>query len=60
VPLSIGGNCRLGMVELVDSFTSPNCPGVVLRQRGQELVRRDLPPRDDQDDAGDADLCMLE
>ncbi len=60
VPLSIGGNCRLGMVELVDSFMSPTCPGVVLRQRGQELVRRALPPRSDDDDAGDAYLCMLE
>ena len=60
VPLSIGGNCRLGMVELVDSFMSPTCPGVVLRQRGQELVRRALPPRGDEDDAGDAYLCMLE
>jgi len=60
VPLSIGGNCRLGMVELCDSFTSPSCPGVVLRQRGQELARRALPPRSDDDDAGDAYLCMLE
>src|SRR5262245_56800736 len=60
VPLSIGGNCRLGMVELVDSFTQPGSPSVVRRQRGQELVRRSLPPRDYDDDPGDAYMCMLE
>jgi dTDP-4-amino-4,6-dideoxygalactose transaminase len=40
VPLPVGGNCRLGLVELVDLFQSEKCPGVVLRQRGQEVVVR--------------------
>ena len=60
VPLSIGGNCRLGLVEISDRFTDPGCPGVVLRQRGQEVLRRELPPTDPDDDAGDAYLTMLE
>jgi len=60
VPLSIGGNCRLGLVEIFDGFSSPNCPGIVLRQRGQEVLRRELAPVGAGDDAGDAYLCMLE
>ncbi len=43
VPLSIGGNCRFGLVELIDMFQSKSCPGVILRQRGQDLIRRELP-----------------
>ena len=59
IPLSIGGNCRLGLVEVCDSFGAGEARQVVLRQRGQELVRRELaaPPAGD---AGDAYLCMLE
>src|SRR5262245_54244030 len=59
IPLSIGGNCRLGLVELSDSFTSDR-PAIVLRQRGQELLRRDADLTPDQAGAGDAYLCMLE
>ncbi|MGH2900152.1 MAG: DegT/DnrJ/EryC1/StrS family aminotransferase, partial [Solirubrobacteraceae bacterium] len=60
VPLSIGGNCRLGLVEIFDAYSSPNCPGIVVRQRGQEVLRRELAPVGAGDDAGDAYLCMLE
>jgi len=60
VPLSIGGNCRLGLVEIIDRFANPNCPGIVLRQRGQEVLRRELAPIGPDEDAGDAYLCMLE
>jgi len=58
IPLSIGGNCRLGLVELGDS-AAPR-PAVVLRQRGQELVRRELPPPDPVMDPGDAYVHMLD
>jgi dTDP-4-amino-4,6-dideoxygalactose transaminase len=59
IPLSIGGNCRLGLVELVDSRTAAE-PAIVLRQRGQELLRRSLPAASEASDSGDAYLCMLE
>ncbi len=60
IPLSIGGNCRLGLVELSDSFGSGGKPAIVLRQRGQELLRREPEVTPDETEAGDAYLCMLE
>ncbi|HKC52098.1 MAG TPA: DegT/DnrJ/EryC1/StrS family aminotransferase [Myxococcota bacterium] len=59
IPLSIGGNCRLGLVELSDSFGSAAGAAIVLRQRGQELLRRE-PAAPAASDLGDAYLCMLE
>ena len=59
IPLSIGGNCRLGLVELGDSLGGGK-PAVHLRQRGQELLRRELPPQSPDGDSGDAYLEMLE
>ncbi len=59
IPLSIGGNCRLGLVELADSFGSAANPAIVLRQRGQELMRRE-PAAAPAADMGDAYLRMLE
>jgi dTDP-4-amino-4,6-dideoxygalactose transaminase len=58
IPLAIGGNCRLGLVELVDRFQVASCPGVALRQRGHETTTRALPAR--ADDAGDAYLETVE
>jgi hypothetical protein len=60
MPLSIGGNCRHGMVEALDRHANPGCPGVTLRQRGQEVLRRALPALAPDEDAGDAYLCTLE
>ncbi|HTO09625.1 MAG TPA: DegT/DnrJ/EryC1/StrS family aminotransferase [Myxococcota bacterium] len=59
IPLSIGGNCRLGLVELSDSLAGGK-PAVCLRQRGQELLRRQLPPQTAELDPGDLYLAMLE
>jgi dTDP-4-amino-4,6-dideoxygalactose transaminase len=59
IPLSIGGNCRLGLVELGDSFGAEK-PAVHLRQRGQELLRRELAAPSPETDPGEAYLAMLE
>ncbi len=53
IPLAVGGNCRLGLVEVVDRFQNANCPGVSLRQRGHETTTRALPERA-PDEGGDA------
>ncbi len=58
IPLAIGGNCRLGLVELLDRFQVASCLGVALRQRGHETTVRALPVR--ADDAGDAYLETVE
>ncbi len=58
IPLAIGGNCRLGLVELVDRFQLASCPGVALRQRGHETTTRALPPP--QADSGDAYVETVE
>jgi dTDP-4-amino-4,6-dideoxygalactose transaminase len=60
MPLSIGGNCRHGMVEVLDRHANPGCRGVTLRQRGQEVSRRELSDGGPDEDAGDAYLCTIE
>lgn len=56
IPLAIGGNCRLGLLEVLDRFESRASPGITLRQRGQIVYERALEsPREGQD-AGDAFL----
>ena len=60
IPLAIGGNSRLGLLEMIDCFSSDSCPGVVLRQRGQDVVRRELDPLQDSEEAGDAYLQMVD
>ena len=60
VPLAIGGNCRLGLVEIIDCFQSDSCPGVVLRQRGQEISIRRLAEASSTDERDDAYLQMID
>jgi dTDP-4-amino-4,6-dideoxygalactose transaminase len=60
VPLVVGGNCRLGLVEVVDSFQSDSCPGVILRQRGQNIITREIPMPTDEEDRGDAYLQIVD
>jgi len=66
IPLAIGGNCRLGLVELVDSRRergsrgAGDAGGVSLRQRGQQIAGRGLPePTDDGEDY-DEDLATVD
>jgi dTDP-4-amino-4,6-dideoxygalactose transaminase len=59
IPLAVGGNCRLGLVEVVDRFQSASCPGVSLRQRGHETTTRALPERT-PDEGADAYLEVVE
>jgi dTDP-4-amino-4,6-dideoxygalactose transaminase len=54
IPLAIGGNCRLGLLEIVDRFQSESCPGITLRQRGQVVLERALQEVGPDDDPGDA------
>jgi dTDP-4-amino-4,6-dideoxygalactose transaminase len=64
IPLAIGGNIRLGLVELWDSGSREQPRRVGLRQRGQELVSVQVPePVDEEDEnlvAADALLELLE
>ncbi len=60
VPLSVAGNCRLGLLEVSDRFSSPDCPGIVLRQRGQEVMRRELPAQSPDEEAADSYQCMID
>lgn len=60
VPLAIGGNCRLGLIEVIDFFHAEACPGIVLRQRGQNIMTRELDPPDESEEAGDAYLRTVE
>lgn len=60
IPLAIGGNCRLGLVDVVDFLQRESCGGVVLRQGGQEILRRDIPAPKDEDEIGDVYLRVTE
>lgn len=60
VPLAIGGNSRLGLVEVLDSFESRGDTRVMLRQKGQTLIDRASKASDEEPDAGDAYLEMID
>lgn len=61
VPLAVGGNCRLGLIEVIDTLRSDEQPAVVLRQNGHELLRRELSaPISESDGAGDLYLQLAE
>lgn len=60
LPLSVAGNCRFGLLEVIDRFANPACPEIVLRQRGQEVLRRELPEFDRDADSDDAFQCTVE
>jgi len=60
IPLAIGGNCRLGLIEVIDFLQRESCGGVVLRQGGQEILRRDLPTPRDEEEIGDVYLRVTE
>ncbi len=60
IPLSIGGNCRLGLLEAVDFFHSESCSGVALRQCGRDVHAREISPPDDDDDVGEVYLQMID
>ena len=56
IPLAVGGNSRLGLVELVDRDDAK----VILRQRGQEIAVREVPRGDPHADAGDELLAKID
>ena len=56
IPLAVGGNSRLGLIELVDRDDAR----VILRQRGQEVAVRDVPRGDPDADAGDELLAKID
>jgi dTDP-4-amino-4,6-dideoxygalactose transaminase len=60
IPLAVGGNCRLGLLEAVDFFSSESCPGVALRQRGRDLITHELGSEADDDDVGEVYLRMID
>jgi len=61
VPLAIGGNCRLGMIEVVDTVVPGQECKVSLRQSGSEIASRPLPTAvEDDDSAGDLFLMLAE
>jgi dTDP-4-amino-4,6-dideoxygalactose transaminase len=60
IPLAIGGNSRLGLVEVIDRLQVDSCPGVVLRQRGQEVIVRELGKLSGDEDPADLELETVE
>ncbi|MBW2414788.1 MAG: DegT/DnrJ/EryC1/StrS family aminotransferase [Deltaproteobacteria bacterium] len=63
IPLAIGGNCRLGLIELLDSGRqdgSGSAHRVSLRQRGQQLLVRDVPESADDDEHYDEELVTVD
>ena len=60
VPLAIGGNSRLGLVEILDSFESRDKTRVLLRQKGQSLIGRRTKPLEQDSGPGDSYLEMID
>jgi dTDP-4-amino-4,6-dideoxygalactose transaminase len=60
IPVPLGGNCRLGLLEVIDRFGPDGAPEVALRQRGQFVMQRVLARPDEDADAGDVYLRMVD
>ena len=60
IPVAVGGNTRLGLLEVLDRSRDAADPRVVLRQRGQEVLSRPLAPPSDADDPEDSELWAVE
>jgi dTDP-4-amino-4,6-dideoxygalactose transaminase len=60
VPVAVGGNCRLGLIEATDLLMNGDCPGVALRQRGKLVSLIELPGLRDDPDASDAYMRVVE
>ena len=60
IPVSIGGNCRLGLVEVLDRTDDTHKTTITLRQSGHEILRREIPAPREESLAGDLYLEMAE
>jgi len=60
VPVAIGGNCRLGLIDASDLLLNGDCPGVWLRQRGKLVSAIELPGLREEPDAGDAYMRVVD
>ncbi len=60
IPLAIGGNTRFGMIEIVDHLSTPNCAGVSIRQRGQDILTDAVKCTDDDAEGSDLYLNMVD
>ncbi len=60
IPVAVAGNTRLGLLEVLDHTRSETAPRIVLRQRGQEVMVRELPPPDESKEEEDSYLWAAE
>ncbi len=60
IPVPVGGNCRLGLLEVIDRFGPDGRPGVALRQRGQLVMQRELAKPAEETEAGEVYLRMVD
>jgi dTDP-4-amino-4,6-dideoxygalactose transaminase len=60
VPVAVGGNCRLGLIEATDLLMNGDCPGVTLRQRGKPVCSIELPGLRDELEASDAYMRVVD
>jgi perosamine synthetase len=60
VPVAVGGNCRLGLIEATDLLQSDDCPGVTLRQRGKVVSVVELPGVREEPDNCDTYLRVVD
>ena len=60
VPVAVGGNCRLGLIEATDLLASEDCPGVTLRQRGKIVSVVELPGLREELDASDVYMRVVD
>ena len=60
IPLAVGGNTRLGLIEVTDCLANETCTGVALHQRGQQIMARELPQLAEQEDPGDGYLLVMD
>jgi dTDP-4-amino-4,6-dideoxygalactose transaminase len=60
IPLALGGNCRLGLLEIADRSEPEGRPGIALRQRGQVVLEQELREPEPDDDPESAFIVSIE
>jgi dTDP-4-amino-4,6-dideoxygalactose transaminase len=60
IPLAIGGNCRLGLLEVSTHHDRGPRPEIVLRHQGRELARRELDGVKEDERAGQLFVRLTE
>ena len=60
IPVAVGGNTRLGLLHVLDHSADASRPRIVLRQRGRDVMVRDVARPEEWAEAEDGELWAVD